>query len=146
MKKGRKGKYKQELKLIEEENGILTPERVVEAARSEKSPLHNAFEWDDTEAGRKYRLIQARFLINSIKVEYLGQRTDGYVNAIVTVDKVPTRGYVSAETAFSDDDIYKQVIRNAARELRYWQSKYKSLETLKGIINPDKLEELEKNI
>lgn len=40
-----------ELKRIAKANhGQLLPEKVVEAARPNNSPLHNRFEWDDTEA------------------------------------------------------------------------------------------------
>lgn len=49
--------------------GILTPDAVVEAASDPGSPLHDYFEWDDTEAARKYRLDQARTLIRVVRVD-----------------------------------------------------------------------------
>ena len=36
--------------------GVFGAEAVVEAARPEDAPLHSYFEWDDTEAARRYRL------------------------------------------------------------------------------------------
>ena len=33
---------------------------IVDEASSPKSPIHKFFEWNDTEAGRKYRAIHRR--------------------------------------------------------------------------------------
>ena len=38
-------------------DGTVTPPRVVEAARPESSPIHDAFEWDDVVAGEAWRII-----------------------------------------------------------------------------------------
>lgn len=48
--------------------GVLTPQAVVEAARDPRSPLHDRFTWDDSEAANKQRLHEARTLIRSVKV------------------------------------------------------------------------------
>jgi hypothetical protein len=58
----------EELERIREENGKLTAEPIVEAARPESSPLHPAFNWDDESAAHQHRLWQARQLIRSIRV------------------------------------------------------------------------------
>lgn len=49
--------------------GRLTPDAVVQDAKSAKSPLHDQFEWDDSEAARQWRLQQARDLIRSVRIE-----------------------------------------------------------------------------
>lgn len=46
--------------------GTLTPEAVVAAAADPQSPLHPRFVWDDTEAARRYRLLQAASLIRAV--------------------------------------------------------------------------------
>lgn len=43
-----------------------TPRDVMDAARSPKSELHTCFEWDDTLAGLKYRMIQAQKVLYSL--------------------------------------------------------------------------------
>ena len=58
-----------ELSKLEDRNGRLTPEAVVEAARSPNSPLHDRFEWDNSKAGDCWRLEQARRLIRYVTVE-----------------------------------------------------------------------------
>ncbi len=54
--------------IAKRDGGKLRPQAVVDAAKDEDSPLHNAFCWDDAEAARLYRLDQARRLIRSFKV------------------------------------------------------------------------------
>ncbi len=56
-------------KLSKAARGRISPPIVLEDARDPKSPLHNAFEWDDSIAGEKYRLEQAGDIIRCYKVE-----------------------------------------------------------------------------
>ena len=46
----------------------LTQQTVLDANRPADAPLHNEFEWDDTEAAEKYRLHQAGHLIRSLVI------------------------------------------------------------------------------
>ena len=55
-----------ELARIRKEEGTLTPEAVVDAARPEDAPLHEEFEWNDSEAAEKYRRQQARTMIRCL--------------------------------------------------------------------------------
>jgi hypothetical protein len=48
---------------IRVKRGSLTPEIVVEEAADPSHPLHTRFEWNDTEAARKYRISQAASLL-----------------------------------------------------------------------------------
>lgn len=58
-----------ELKRIYERDGKLRTTAVVSEAKKKTSPLHPEFEWDDSKAGEEYRLIQARQLIRSVRIE-----------------------------------------------------------------------------
>ncbi len=49
-------------------NGKLTAEQVVQAAKDPNSPLHDQFLWNDKKAAHKQRLDTARQLIRSVKV------------------------------------------------------------------------------
>jgi hypothetical protein len=53
---------------IYNERGRVAPEDVVEYADDPASPLHSAFEWDDTVAAQQHRLAQARSLIKAVRV------------------------------------------------------------------------------
>lgn len=48
-----------------------TPEELVQAARSKRSPVHKLFEWNDKRAAHEMRLVQARVMINSLQVEII---------------------------------------------------------------------------
>lgn len=54
---------------LEQENGNLREQDVVDDARDPASPLHDFFEWDDDVAAQQYRLSQARLLIRRVKIQ-----------------------------------------------------------------------------
>lgn len=73
--------------------GLLTPEAVVEFAKNPTTALHGEFTWDDSEAGRLYRLQQARSVIR-VHVEMLpsiGQTTRAFVS--IPSDRANAGGY-----------------------------------------------------
>lgn len=92
-----------------EKDGRLTPTEVLEEARSPESPLHDQFNWNDTEAAEKYRLMQASRLIVRLRVN-------------VTVHSVPLRvpvyvrdpevagSFRNIETVRSHEDASRAVI------------------------------------
>lgn len=50
------------------DKGELTPELVVEQASDPQHELHDRFEWNDSEAARKFRLRQAAGIIRSVRI------------------------------------------------------------------------------
>jgi hypothetical protein len=56
------------LEALRDPDGLLRIEKVVAAAADAASPLHDQFEWDDTEAAHRFRLGQARELIRAQKI------------------------------------------------------------------------------
>lgn len=51
------------------DDGIITADCVVEAARDEANPLHHEFDWNDSSAAHQHRLAVARALIREIRIE-----------------------------------------------------------------------------
>lgn len=88
-------------------DGELTTEAVVEAAAPPTSALHRYFEWDDTEAARRYRLDQAAALIRRVKVSLVvtegGQPRNVRVRAYVPTDD--QRGAYRATADLPPDDL-----------------------------------------
>lgn len=123
-----------ELRRIEEEAGTLTPDHVVEAARSKKNPLHKAFEWDNNKAAQEYRLTQARSLIASIEVVYEEAQAVGKVRAYVNVDAEDGgRKYSQTENALSFSDIRQRILKRALSEASEWQRRYKQITELSEV-------------
>lgn len=118
-------------------NGEITPEAIVEAARLRSSPLHGCFEWDDTVAAREYRLSQARYLIRSVVVET--PTSDGPIEfrAYVSIagddaeEDAPPRRYMVIEKAMRDYS--EEVLDIALKELKHFKEKYKALRQLQVV-------------
>lgn len=54
---------------MDRENGLVKAENVLKRAESPQSALHKFFTWDNDKAADSWRLMEARYLIRSFKVE-----------------------------------------------------------------------------
>ena len=93
--------------------GNLTPNRIVDRAKNNKSILHQYFEWDDTEAAEKYRLQQARQITNHI-IEVIvirGEKVEerAYFSVTAKNDEV---SYVSLSEAITNPSYKKQLLKD----------------------------------
>jgi len=118
-------------------DGKLTPKEVVEAARNPKHPLHSQFDWDNTVAGEKWRIQQARLLINQVEVVISvdGEETtrNKYVNVELANGENGNRSYITVEKALSKECYRQQVLDTALAEAEYWQTKYQIYQELSQI-------------
>lgn len=129
-------KYKAELEKLEQKyNGMLNPKDVVREASKNTSPLHNWFDWSDDEAGEKWRLHQARMLINHIKVKVMFEGNNKeyrkYLN--VSVEGENSRMYVTTDKILQNEDLKVQVLRKALMEAEYWKRSYEDYQELEDI-------------
>lgn len=100
-------------KLADLGGGRLTPDSVVEDAKSPRSPLHDWFEWDDTEAAHQWRLTQARELIRSVRVEV---QTEHRTVSTVRYVRDPNagndeQGYVEVARLRKESDLAREALR-----------------------------------
>jgi hypothetical protein len=112
------------LKEIGERAGGITPRNVVDDARSDNSPLHKCFEWNDAKAADEYRLEQARGLIGSLVVVKVNdapvlRETRAFLH--VSVD---TPQYVPTEVALSTPDMRAEILQRAKEEIIRWKDRY----------------------
>lgn len=138
---------------IEERDGAVTSKAFLEYSRPEDSETHSMFEWDDSIAAEKYRLVQSGKIINQLQVEIVRtedrtpvvldvtmERTDSVqrVNAFVNVVPRSTRGsavFNNIRTAMSDEEKSKQVLMNALAELKTFETKYATYCELRNVID-----------
>lgn len=113
-----------ELERCRNEDGGLHPEVVVSRAENPESPLHHAFEWDDSEAARQYRLDQARLLIRSVRVihESKNEERPAYVHVPGrkqngAADKTPPGRYVSSDMLQDDEDMMERAVDESLHRL-----------------------------
>lgn len=128
--KKRAQRYGEYLWKLRDENGdVLKPGRVVEEAKPESSPLHDYFEWDNKVASQKYRIFQARKLLEHIVVvvEVDGKDEDvrAFLNVAVKIGKKKIKqGYVTVREVQMNKEYHKIVVQNALDELRGWEKRY----------------------
>lgn len=124
-----------ELKRIASEHGgILRPADVIAEARPAKSVLHSRFEWDDTVAGREYRLWQARHLIR-VCVE-VSPRNNTPMEVFVSL--TPDRGeggYRVQARVLSNRKLRAQLLADAKAEAQLYMAKYARLKELGRIFD-----------
>ncbi len=102
-----------------------TAEELLKEASKERSPLHSQFEWNDTRAAQQYRLVQARVMIASLRVEVvsLDNKVEQVTAFVRNADR--TGSYVPTLEADADD--------MSDAELRCWQQMKVFKERWKGL-------------
>jgi len=98
---------------LEDENGCLTPELLVEKAAKANHPLHDCFEWDDSAAAKSWRIEQARALIRSVRLVVTIDKVEFSTVRYVRDPRVSSeeQGYVGIPSALQDADLAQQIIR-----------------------------------
>lgn len=120
-------------KIRKRHGGVLNPADVVEFARNERTALHSAFTWDDTEAAREYRLWQARQVIRvcvTVRDEVKGPPIRTYVSLY---EDRGENGYRLLDDVLSDEEMASRLLTQALGELNTWRAKYSQLQKLAPI-------------
>jgi len=127
-----------ELLRIRDEAGALTPALVVAAATPEGHPLHNRFTWDDTIAGHKYRIIEARELIRVVREQYV-DRKGGPASTRFFVSVPAPTGMVYEPTAeVAQNEVGRQVVLRAMeREWRTLKRRYEQWDEFTAMVMRD---------
>lgn len=117
------------------ERDSVDAEDVLTDAETAESPLHDYFEWEDSEAAHKYRVNQARYLLRSIVVTVTtnGEEHDARLTYNVIVKDKST--YVPIERVMTDKEIHEQVVEKALRQLRSWQRQYREVQELYHVVD-----------
>jgi hypothetical protein len=115
---------------IRAKRGTLTPAVVVEEAADPMHPLHHRFEWDDTEAAIKYRLIQAQQLL---RVRYKADAGDDRADLRafwVTRDAEghPTSTYEPLEEVIQDPFQRDLLLRQMRRDWQSFKKRYQHMQ------------------
>ena len=100
-----------ELTKIREIFGELTAKTTVEAARDEKSRLHNYFEWDNSIAGEKYREQQARTLIGCVIERPDLAQPERRVFLVAKLPDADTPQYYPTEIVLQNVDLWNDAMR-----------------------------------
>lgn len=111
----------------------VTPESVLEKARDESTELHKCFEWDDGIAAEKFRLSQARQIIQMIVVtEVEDKKPVGEQKRVFQISSEP---HVYQPIKFFKDnaDEYDILLKRAKKELVAFKNRYEKLSELEEV-------------
>lgn len=127
----------EELDYIWERDGILRPEAVVRYAKNKETALHSRFEWNNTAAAEKYRLIQAERVIRARVTIIENGNKSVATRAFVSLpsDRNGKHGYRSVVSVLSDKYLRAELLESAMAELQAFQRKYKTLTELEPLFS-----------
>ena len=126
-----------ELERIRQKVGdAFTPANVVDAARPVKSPLHPAFEWDDSVAAEEWRREQARYMIRCVVLVNPADEADEGARAFLscTEEESGTPSYTTQERAMRDPTLRDQVLLAAYRDMHAFEKRYAQLQELAEVL------------
>ena len=107
----------------------ITPENVLEKARSKDSELHRCFEWRDSVAAEKYRLQQARQVIQWFVVRT--EKTEEPIRAFQIT--TTTNKYQPTKLFLQQPDEYSELLKRAKMELAAIRRRFKQLSELESV-------------
>jgi hypothetical protein len=114
-------------------SGILLPSDVIRAAKSEESPLHKYFCWNDKIAAHSWRLEQARQLIRACVTREKEDAIQIRAYVSLTLDR-KDGGYRPLSEVLRSEDLKLQLLEDARRDMRLFTSKYSKLCELAGVL------------
>ena len=108
--------------LMAQKGGEVNPTDVIEDARTSSSPLHSFFEWDDTEAAKKYRLWQARQMIAAVaEVVVIEGRQEEHKSFFSVKNAAMERAYVTLNTVIKTPSYRQQLLTDAYSHIKELQ-------------------------
>lgn len=127
---------------IQRKHGSLTNQHILDEAKSPRSPIHKAFEWDDAKAGNAYRLAQASEMRRALIFRRTSEEDDRerVTRAWVPISRrddgdaeVKRMTWMTMEDAMTDPVARAELIDRALAEVRAWQMRYADVKELAGI-------------
>ncbi len=133
MPRGKKPKadLTEELLKIQSTYGTLSAGLVLKEAKKKRHPLHVYFNWDDSDAAKKWRLHQANMLIVRAQI-VVTDHEERTVNAFISVNSEDGREFVHTATAINNDQILLQIFSQLEARMNTIEDHLQSLQLLSG--------------
>lgn len=124
---------------IEETEGKVTSEKLLDVAKDPDSPIHNMFEWDDTKAAEKYRLSTSAHIINGLRVvvktsEGEEKKLSAFVSVKVVSKKERTE-YINVIDALENKNTRAVVMERMKNDMKSFIGRYELYEEVAGVIS-----------
>lgn len=110
------------------------PKELLELAKPKTSPIHKFFDWDDASAAHKYRIRQARELINCLVVVIDQKPVKAYHR--VYVEATNEKRYMDVQKVRNTPELWEQVLGNAMRDALAWKQRYETFKSIGPLLEP----------
>lgn len=118
----------------------VKPQDIVKDATNPQSPYHKFFEWDDTKAGPKFRLQQARQLLQHLRVIYhdaegnaVSVRKYIRVQLSTPADHELKSGYVPRGKVLKTANLREQVVVMARQVLESFKVRFRQFSEIEAV-------------
>ena len=118
---------------LQESEGGLTPQRLVDASRDPEAETHELFEWRDRIAAENYRIAQAQKVIQSIVCQRDETQPESIERAFVCTPGWKSR-YVEMQCALTNAKYKAYLLEQAKRDMEVFTAKYHRLKELAGVV------------
>lgn len=122
---------------IKEIGDEVKPEQVLDKAKDKNSELHKCFDWNDSSAAEKFRLIQARDVIRHlivIKRDDDEEKEPVQFRVMMKNERTHESCYKQTIVMVKDEDEYRKLLEQAYAELHSFKQKYSCLSELAEIL------------
>ena len=127
----------EEIMSIDSDINGITKQQIVDKARDEDTELHKCFEWNDSVAAERYRLVQAGSVLHHIVIKRTEEQIEQNMPEIRFFHKTdlkPDSGYKPISYIVKNNDEYQKMLQMAYAELHAFKQKYKNLQELDYIL------------
>jgi hypothetical protein len=123
------------IRLRDESGGEITERMVVDAASDPASPLHDRFVWDNELAADGFRIVQARLLINSVKIHIMEGESVRIMPAFVSITNGDgKRVRIGSERAVSDPGLLGQVMAETRTQIRGLRNRLSAFDEAQHVV------------
>lgn len=111
-----------------------TPEEVLAKAENENSELHKCFTWDDDEASRKWRLHEARRIIQTLVIKVEETEIQPKKEFRLFQPTSTMNEYKPVQFFQRNQDEYEKLLDRAKNELAIFKRRYQEIAELEEVI------------
>lgn len=127
--------------IVERSQGVLNPRDVLDVARDPAHVLHSYFDWDDTSAGERYRLLQVGVLVRHVRLTVVKPDPVTREVQITTTRGYQSRpsmrrssgGYEQINAILADSEKRAELLAQVVRELASYRRRYAELSELHAV-------------
>lgn len=112
----------------------ITPEELLEKARNESTELHKCFTWEDSEAAEKWRIHEARRIIQTLVIRVEETEVQPQREFRLLQPSSEPKVYQPIQFFARNQDEYEKLLERAKDELRRFKERYKEISELENVI------------